>query len=81
MGVNVSDSSESSQFSTQKLKYDAVVLAVGHSARDTYQMLLTHNVNIVPKDFSVSYCSYDLAKTDCSFFNSFLHPSFILYLL
>lgn len=53
VGVNVSDSSESSQFSTQKLKYDAVVLAVGHSARDTYQMLLTHNVNIVPKDFSV----------------------------
>lgn len=55
MGVNVSDSRESLLLDNQNLKYDAVVLAVGHSARDIYQMLLTHEVDIVPKDFSVSY--------------------------
>lgn len=54
MGVKISDSKESLQFNNQKLKYDAVVLAVGHSARDIYQMLLTHEVDLVPKDFSVS---------------------------
>lgn len=36
-----------------KYTYDAVVLAVGHSARDVYQMLLQNNVDLVPKDFSV----------------------------
>lgn len=30
-----------------------VVLAIGHSARDTYQMLLSHGMNIQPKPFSV----------------------------
>ncbi|KAL1817736.1 hypothetical protein DCAR_0522212 [Daucus carota subsp. sativus] len=53
VGVNVSDSRESLLLDNQNLKYDAVVLAVGHSARDIYQMLLTHEVDIVPKDFSV----------------------------
>lgn len=54
-GVKVSDSSDSQQSISQKLGYDAVVLAVGHSARDTYEMLLSHNVNLVQKDFAVSY--------------------------
>ena len=54
MGVEVSDSEDNLKVNTQKLGYDAVVLAVGHSARDIYQMLLSHNVNLVPKDFSVS---------------------------
>ena len=31
----------------------AVVLAIGHSARDTYDMLLQKGYSIVPKDFSV----------------------------
>ncbi|XP_016434868.2 uncharacterized protein LOC107761192 isoform X1 [Nicotiana tabacum] len=54
VGVKVSDSSNnSSHFTSQKLGYDAVVLAVGHSARDTYQMLLSHGVNLVEKDFAV----------------------------
>ncbi|KAM0017882.1 putative FAD dependent protein [Helianthus debilis subsp. tardiflorus] len=53
VGVNVSDSSGSSQFSSEKLGFDAVVLAVGHSARDVYQMLLSHNMELVPKDFAV----------------------------
>lgn len=43
------------------MRYDAVVLAVGHSARDVYQMLLSHNVNLVPKDFAVSSLSYPVA--------------------
>nr|XP_016437513.1 PREDICTED: uncharacterized protein LOC107763540 isoform X2 [Nicotiana tabacum] len=54
LGVKVSDSSDNSSHSTsQNLSYDAVVLAVGHSARDTYQMLLSHGVNLVEKDFAV----------------------------
>ncbi|GJU53854.1 FAD/NAD(P)-binding oxidoreductase family protein [Tanacetum coccineum] len=53
VGVNVSDSSGSSQFNNEKLGFDAVVLAVGHSARDVYQTLLSHNVELVPKDFAV----------------------------
>ncbi|PWA74883.1 FAD/NAD(P)-binding oxidoreductase family protein [Artemisia annua] len=53
VGVNVSDSSGSSQFNSEKLGFDAVVLAVGHSARDVYQTLLSHNVELVPKDFAV----------------------------
>ncbi|MBO5754457.1 MAG: FAD-dependent oxidoreductase [Clostridia bacterium] len=32
---------------------DAVVLAIGHSARDTYEMLLNHPFSIEPKPFSV----------------------------
>lgn len=63
MGVKVSDSSESSPFSSQKLGYDAVVLAVGHSARDIYQMLLSHNMDLVPKDFSVSSLSFSLNQS------------------
>ncbi|PON70439.1 FAD/NAD(P)-binding domain containing protein [Parasponia andersonii] len=53
VGVKVSDSRDSLQSNSQKWGYDAVVLAVGHSARDIYQMLLSHNVVLVPKDFSV----------------------------
>ena len=56
VGVNVSDSSGRLQFSSEKLGFDAVVLAVGHSARDVYQMLLSHNIELLPKDFAVS-CS------------------------
>lgn len=51
LGVEVSDTRHSSD--NQKLLYDAVVLAVGHSARDVYKMLLQHNVDLVPKDFAV----------------------------
>ncbi|KAG6414170.1 hypothetical protein SASPL_126888 [Salvia splendens] len=52
-GVKISDSKGSFDSSSQKLGCDAIVLAVGHSARDTYQMLLSHNVNVVHKDFAV----------------------------
>ncbi|XP_076885046.1 uncharacterized protein LOC143534441 [Bidens hawaiensis] len=53
VGVSVSDSSGRLQFSSEKLGFDAVVLAVGHSARDVYQMLLSHNMELIPKDFAV----------------------------
>ncbi|XP_071742174.1 uncharacterized protein [Rutidosis leptorrhynchoides] len=53
VGVNVSDSSGKLQFSSEKLGFDAVVLAVGHSARDVYHMLLSHNMELIPKDFAV----------------------------
>ncbi|XP_024017962.1 uncharacterized protein LOC21397110 isoform X2 [Morus notabilis] len=52
-GVRVSDSRDNSRSNSQKWEYDAVVLAVGHSARDIYEMLLSHNVTLVPKDFAV----------------------------
>ncbi|KAK9275586.1 hypothetical protein L1049_022853 [Liquidambar formosana] len=53
VGVKVSDSRDKFQFNSQKLRYDSVVLAVGHSARDIYQMLHSHNTDLVQKDFSV----------------------------
>lgn len=34
-------------------KTNALVLALGHSARDTYRMLLSHNLAIEPKPYSV----------------------------
>ncbi|KAJ9557922.1 hypothetical protein OSB04_012536 [Centaurea solstitialis] len=53
VGVNVSDSSGRLPFSNEKLGFDAVVLAVGHSARDVYKVLLSHNIELLPKDFAV----------------------------
>ena len=35
------------------IETDHVVLAVGHSARDTFEMLLARSVTIVPKPFSI----------------------------
>ena len=35
------------------LKTNALILALGHSARDTYRMLLSHNLVIEPKSYSV----------------------------
>ncbi|OMP03781.1 hypothetical protein CCACVL1_02271 [Corchorus capsularis] len=53
VGVQVSDSTDKLQLDRKALEFDAVILAVGHSARDIYQMLLSHNVDLVPKDFAV----------------------------
>lgn len=55
VGVEISESRDNFKSACHKLGCDAVVLAVGHSARDTYQMLLSHNVDVVQKDFSVSF--------------------------
>ncbi|KAL2322172.1 hypothetical protein Fmac_026551 [Flemingia macrophylla] len=53
LGVMVSKSADRLHLTSQKMEYDAVMLAVGHSARDIYEMLLTHNVELIPKDFSI----------------------------
>ncbi|XP_057509739.1 uncharacterized protein LOC130792260 isoform X2 [Actinidia eriantha] len=52
VGVKVSDS-RNNLINSQQLGCDAVVLAVGHSARDIYQMLVSHDMNLVPKEFAV----------------------------
>ncbi|KAF6176511.1 hypothetical protein GIB67_007894 [Kingdonia uniflora] len=54
VGVKVCDARNELHSGSEKLGCDAVVMAVGHSARDMYQMLLSHNVELVPKDFAVS---------------------------
>ncbi|KAK7304142.1 hypothetical protein RJT34_15217 [Clitoria ternatea] len=53
LGVMISESADKFHLRSQKMECDAVVLAVGHSARDVYEMLLAHNVELVPKDFAV----------------------------
>lgn len=55
VGVEVSDSRSNLKFNSQKLGCDAAVLAVGHSARDIYQMLLSHDTILVPKEFAVRF--------------------------
>ena len=37
----------------QQIETDCLVLAIGHSARDTYKMLLDNKINMVRKNFSV----------------------------
>lgn len=54
LGVQVCNARHGPGYDDKKLSCDAVVLAVGHSARDVYPMLLEHNVDLVPKDFAVS---------------------------
>lgn len=53
LGVKVCDARHGPGSDDKNLSYDAVVLAVGHSARDVYTMLLEHNAELVPKDFAV----------------------------
>ncbi|ERN18513.1 hypothetical protein AMTR_s00065p00038950 [Amborella trichopoda] len=53
VGVKISSAKADSEVGTQKLAYDAVILAVGHSARDVYQMLLQHDVQLTQKDFAI----------------------------
>ncbi|KAF3795882.1 C Uncharacterized protein [Nymphaea thermarum] len=53
VGVEVSNPRSDLGNGKRKLEYDAVILAVGHSARDVYKMLLRHNVDLKTKDFSV----------------------------
>ncbi len=36
-----------------QIETDTLVLAIGHSARDTFKTLLSKNVNMVPKNFAV----------------------------
>ena len=56
---------------------DALILAIGHSARDTYEELLREQMNILPKDFSVGMRIEHLAQDiDRSLYGSFEgHPA------
>lgn len=45
-----------------KFNFDEVVLAVGHSARDVYQMMINRGVFIESKDFAVGFRIEHLAK-------------------
>ena len=54
LGVMVSESADKLRSTSKKMEYDAVILAVGHSARDTYEVLHANNVELIPKDFAVS---------------------------
>jgi uncharacterized FAD-dependent dehydrogenase len=54
-GVSINKAVGYQQLDSKKLISDAVVLAVGHSARDVYEKLLGHNITLTPKDFSVRY--------------------------
>jgi len=58
VGVKASDSKDKQKLDSQKLGFDAVILAVGHSARDIYHMLLSHDIDLMPKDFAVSSESF-----------------------
>ena len=53
---------ESVTFGDKVEKFDDVVLAVGHSARDVYKLVLNKNVFIEPKDFAVGFRIEHLAK-------------------
>lgn len=46
------------------LEADAVVLGVGHSARDVYENLHAHNVLMSAKDFAVSQKHFSLMSKD-----------------
>lgn len=61
VGIRVSPVTEKSKSAcATTLEADAVVLGVGHSARDVYENLQSHNVLMTPKDFAVS-SSYTLS--------------------
>ena len=41
--------------SGEHIRTDQVVLAVGHSARDTFEMIVRRGVHVVPKPFSIGF--------------------------
>ena len=56
VGIQVSPVTENLESAhPTTLDADAVVLGVGHSARDVYENLLSHNVLMTPKDFAVRF--------------------------
>ena len=60
-----------------EIKTNAVILAIGHSARDTFEMLLKNNVNIESKAFSVGVRIEHLQKNvDRALYGRFAgHPA------
>ncbi len=56
----------------EKINPSLVVLATGHSARDTYEMLFKRGINMIPKPFSVGVRIEHLQKSvDESLYGSF----------
>ena len=51
--LNADMVSPNTEFSTERMPVSAVVLAIGHSARDTFEMLLGRGVFMKQKDFAV----------------------------
>lgn len=39
----------------EKIPCDSLILAIGHSARDTYEMLFSHEIKMIQKPFSVGF--------------------------
>eukprot|EP00250_Pteridium_aquilinum_P021759 c25213_g1_i1 orf=91-2202(+) len=54
-GVKVNSANRTSGSDCEEIISDAVVLAVGHSARDVHCQLLDHGVCLSPKDFAVGF--------------------------
>lgn len=54
-GVKVRNSNRSLGSDCEEVISDAVVLAVGHSARDVYCKLLEHGIHLSRKDFAVGF--------------------------
>ncbi len=51
---------------------DVAVFAIGHSARDTYSMLYSHDVKMIPKTFSVGVrCEHLQEDIDASLYGDF----------
>lgn len=54
-GIHISPVTQNGDIASPMiLEADAVVLGVGHSARDVYENLHAHNVLMTAKDFAVS---------------------------
>ncbi len=51
--LNADTVASNTDFSTEKIAVSAIVLAIGHSARDTFEMLLKNGVYMRAKDFAV----------------------------
>ena len=54
-GVYVEERSETGQAESSFLESEVAVLAVGHSARDTFRCLLGHGVSMSQKDFALGF--------------------------
>ncbi|HVS64838.1 MAG TPA: FAD-dependent monooxygenase [Thermoanaerobaculia bacterium] len=73
-GVGAED--ETPMAAAEELRCDHAVLAVGHSARDTFEMLRDAGVEIVPKPFSIGFrVEHPQATIDtCRFGKAAGHP-------
>ncbi len=54
-GLETDDGSAAAERARETIRADHVVLALGHSARDTFEMLHARGVAMVPKPFSIGF--------------------------